>query len=91
MNVGDIVWFGRANGEKTKGKIVKVNRTAYKVKLLEARGHGRGSVPGSVWNVAKGLCRASGEDGVDRRLDLNRLLARLTSAELELLKDYFAR
>ena len=45
------VYFGRTNGEKTLGEIVKLNPTKAKVKTLEDRGNGRGSVTGSVWNV----------------------------------------
>lgn len=56
MNVGDIIWFGRKYGEKTKAKIVKVNSKTVKVRLEEHRGIGRGCAVGAVWSVAKTLC-----------------------------------
>ena len=55
FNVGDLVLFGRPNGEQTRGKIVKVNRKTYKVQTLESRG--RRYAGGTVWSVAKSLCR----------------------------------
>ena len=53
--VGMKVMFGRENGEKTLGEIVKVNPSKAKVKTLENRGNGRGSVPGTVWSVPYSL------------------------------------
>lgn len=49
--VGMHVYFGRENGEKTLGEVIKINRVKVKVKILEDRGNGRGSIPGSVWLV----------------------------------------
>ena len=43
--------FGRSNGEKTFGEIVKVNRKTYKVRTLEARGTKRDYAVGTVWKV----------------------------------------
>lgn len=57
MRIGDRVLFGRPNGEQSLGEVMKINSKSVKVRLLENRGDGRGSTPGSVWNVAKGLCR----------------------------------
>lgn len=51
--IGMIVEFGRENGEKTRGEVVKLNRKMAKVKILEARG--RNSEAGAVWNVGYGL------------------------------------
>jgi hypothetical protein len=45
------VFFGRTHGEKTLGKIIKVNPTRAKVETLENRGNGRGCSPGSTWVV----------------------------------------
>lgn len=53
--VGMKVLFGRDNGEKTLGEIIKVNPKTVKVKQLEARGSFRDYKIGSVWNVSKGL------------------------------------
>jgi hypothetical protein len=57
MRIGDRVMFGRPNGEQSLGEVVKINSKNVKVKLLENRGAGRGSAPGSIWNVGKTLCR----------------------------------
>jgi len=54
-HVGMKVFFGRGNGEQTLGEVVKVNPTKCKVKTLEARGNGRGSMVGAVWNVPYSL------------------------------------
>ncbi len=45
------VYFGQGRGMRTLGEVVKLNPTRAKVKLLEERGFGRGSSPGSPWNV----------------------------------------
>ena len=55
--VGMKVVFGRGNGEQTLGEIVKVNPTKAKVKTLENRGNGRGSVAGAVWTVPYSLMK----------------------------------
>ena len=51
LSVGQTVYFGRPNGEKTKGKVVKVNRTKVKVEQLEQRGTYKAHPVGSVWTV----------------------------------------
>jgi hypothetical protein len=48
FNIGDTVLFGRANGEKTRGRIVKVNPSSVKIEQTEARG---GHAVGSIWRV----------------------------------------
>lgn len=55
FTVGDKVYFGRKNGEKTLGEIVKVNRKTYKVRQLESRGMYRDHAVGTKWSVAKSL------------------------------------
>jgi len=45
------VLFGRSRGEKTLGKIVKMNPSKAVVEILEQRGRGRGSEVGSQWRV----------------------------------------
>jgi hypothetical protein len=52
-HIGMIIEFGRENGEKTRGEVVKMNPKMAKVKILEARG--RNSQQGAVWNVGYGL------------------------------------
>lgn len=55
--VGMKVVFGRGNGEQTLGEIVKVNPSKAKVKTLETRGNGRGSMVGAVWTVPYSLMK----------------------------------
>lgn len=62
---GDRVLFGRSNGEKTLGEVVKVNRAKLKIKQLEARGTYRAYPVGTVWTVPPSLCtKASGSTPV---------------------------
>ena len=49
FRVGDLVLFGRENGEKTAGRIVGLNEKTVKVEQTEARG---GRPVGTVWRVA---------------------------------------
>lgn len=56
FKVGDKVRFGRRNGEKTLGEVVKVNRKNLKVRTAETRGTKRTYSKGSVWNVSPALC-----------------------------------
>ena len=49
FKVGQKVFFGRPNGEKTLGEIVKLNPSKAKVRTLEGRGSN--SVAGVVWGV----------------------------------------
>lgn len=51
FKVGQQVYFGRENGQRTLAKIIKCNPSRAKVKTLEVRGHGRGSAIGSTWVV----------------------------------------
>lgn len=78
--VGMKVYFGRDNGEKTLGEIVKINRQTVKVRQLEERGS-RGA--GVVWNVSKTLITSAetGEKIAPRRTDF------LMSAEETILNE----
>lgn len=49
--VGDSVLFGRGKGEKTRGTVMKVNRTKAKVRQDEARGLQKSHKVGTVWTV----------------------------------------
>ena len=51
LKTGMVVYFGRKNGEKTKGQIIKVNRTKCKVRQEESRGMYRDYPLGTVWTV----------------------------------------
>lgn len=56
MRIGDKVLFGRTNGEKTLGEIVKVNPKKLKVRQLESRGTMRDYPVGTIWTVHPSLC-----------------------------------
>jgi len=63
--IGMKVVFGRQNGDQTLGEIIKINPTKAKVRTLETRGNGRGSMVGSVWTVPYSMMKiASSEGGV---------------------------
>jgi hypothetical protein len=52
MKIGSQVVFGRPNGEKTRGEVVKINRKSVKVRQTEVRyGNGRTRNVGQIWNV----------------------------------------
>jgi hypothetical protein len=59
--IGMQVYFGRSHGEKTLGKIIKLNPTKAKVETLEGRGNGRGGIAGSVWSVPYSMMEPAGE------------------------------
>lgn len=50
--LGDIVMFGRPNGEKTRGRVIKIAPKSIMVETIEERGYGRGSAVGKKWRVA---------------------------------------
>jgi hypothetical protein len=54
--IGMEVVFGRNNGEKTRGVVVKLNSKTAKVRVLENRGK---SNAGAVWGVGYGLLQPS--------------------------------
>lgn len=51
--IGMTVSFGRPNGEKTVGKIVKVNPKKLKIEQTEVRGRQKSHSIGTVWTVPK--------------------------------------
>lgn len=55
FKVGDRVFFGRHNGEKTRGTIIKVNRVKCKVRQDESRGTTRNYPIGTIWTVPPSL------------------------------------
>lgn len=56
--IGMRVVFGRANGEKTTGRVVKMNRMKAKVQTDEARGSR--SPAGTIWGVPYSMLREIG-------------------------------
>jgi len=65
--VGMEVYFGRKNGEKTLGKVIKMNLKKAQIETLESRGHGRGSTSGTPWGVPYSMMTPK-EDGPSVRL-----------------------
>ena len=63
MKAGTKVYFGRPNGEKTLGKVVKVNRKTVIVETLEGRGTHRDYPGGSRWKVPLSLCSEAEPSG----------------------------
>lgn len=49
--INDPVIFGRKNGERTKGTVMRVNRTKAKVRQDETRGLQKSHEVGTVWTV----------------------------------------
>jgi len=97
MSVGMKVLFGRPNGEKTFGEVIKINRKKVKVKTLEFRGSR--SPKGAIWGVPPSLCVRANDDGTprDREVSLDHrteslvasAMAKLTDDELMALRVYF--
>lgn len=57
FNVGDIVIFGTPNGEKTRGRVVRVNRKSLSIEQLEVRGQQRVRGVGTKWRCHPSLVR----------------------------------
>jgi hypothetical protein len=64
MKAGDKVYFGRENGEKTLGEIIKVNAKSVKVRQLESRGTMKAHKVGTVWKVAPKFCTPADPNAV---------------------------
>lgn len=61
IKVGQKVFFGRPNGEKTLGTVIKINRAKCKVRQEEERGMYRTRNVGTVWTVPFSLMWPSDE------------------------------
>lgn len=59
--IGMEVFFGKGNGQQTKGKIVKLNKTTAGVKTEEGRGV-RGA--GAIWRVSYSLLSTGNADNI---------------------------
>lgn len=64
-HVGMEVIFGRTRGEKTRGKVVKVNQKTANVVTLETRGTQRVQGPGGKWKVPFTLMEPANGQAVD--------------------------
>ena len=67
MKIGSQVIFGRPNGEKTRGEVIKINRKSVKVRQTEVRyGNGRTKQEGQVWNVHPSCLKLDGGETYTR-------------------------
>lgn len=82
FSVGDPVVFGRANGEQTRGTVVKVNRKTLLVQQDEGRGTRRGYDVGTKWKVPPSLCRHA-----DRTHTSVSVPVKPTRPEVEIMRD----
>ncbi len=57
FNVGDVVEFGRPNGEKTEGRVVRVNAASITIEQTEQRGVARVREAGTKWRVHPSLVK----------------------------------
>ena len=55
FKVGDKVVFGTPNGEKTRGRVVRVNRKSLSIEQTEVRGQKRIRAVGTKWRVHPSL------------------------------------
>jgi hypothetical protein len=60
FRIGDLVTFGRPNGEQTEGKVVRVNAASVTIEQTEARGQTRVREAGAKWRVHPSLVRLVG-------------------------------
>jgi len=69
--VGMNVIFGKGNGEKTRGVVIKVNPTKAKVRTTENRGYRHEA--GTVWTVPYSLLQAIDDNGtvVEKEIKYN--------------------
>ncbi len=61
--IGELVSFGRPNGEKTQGVIVKIGPKKLLVEQVESRGTTRIRAAGTRWSVPPSLCVKIGASG----------------------------
>lgn len=57
FRIGDLVEFGRPNGEKTEGRVIRVNAASITIEQTEARGQSRVREAGAKWRVHPSLVR----------------------------------
>jgi hypothetical protein len=57
FKLGDLVVFGRPNGEQTQGIVTKINGKSIKIKQTEVRGQVSERPAGTIWRVAVSLVR----------------------------------
>jgi hypothetical protein len=57
FKIGDLVTFGRPNGEQTEGKVVRVNTATLTIEQTEVRGQTRLREVGTKWRVPPSLVK----------------------------------
>lgn len=67
FRVGDLVTFGRPNGEQTEGRIVRVNAASITIEQTEVRGVSRVREAGTKWRVHPSLVRPVGASAAPKR------------------------
>jgi hypothetical protein len=60
FKIGDLVTFGRPNGEQTEGRVVRVNAASVIIEQTEQRGVSRIREAGTKWRVHPSLVRLVG-------------------------------
>jgi len=63
FRVGDLVTFGRPNGEQTEGRVIRVNAASITIEQTEARGQTRIREAGAKWRVHPSLVRLVSSTG----------------------------
>ena len=63
FRIGDLVQFGRPNGEQTEGKVVRVNAASITIEQTEQRGVTRVREAGTKWRVHPSLVRLVSNGG----------------------------
>lgn len=63
FRIGDMVEFGRPNGEKTEGRVIRVNAASVTIEQTEARGQTRIREAGAKWRVHPSLVRLVSSTG----------------------------
>lgn len=63
FRIGDLVQFGRPNGEQTEGRVVRVNAASITIEQTEQRGVTRVREAGTKWRVHPSLVRLVGNGG----------------------------
>jgi hypothetical protein len=60
FKIGDLVTFGRPNGEQTEGRVIRVNTASITIEQTEQRGVSRIREAGTKWRVHPSLVRLVG-------------------------------
>ena len=63
FRVGDLVQFGRPNGEQTEGRVLRVNAASITIEQTEQRGVTRVREAGAKWRVHPSLVRLVSNGG----------------------------